>query len=54
MRFLDNKGKVLSCKKKPIKALDVNPNLGGLFRGIFWGEGVKLTHLKLARVMLEP
>ena len=31
-----------------------NPNLGGLFRGSFWGVGVKTTPcLKIVRVMLE-
>ena len=42
-----------------IKALQacniINPNLGGLFRGLFWeGGGVKLPpYLKLVRITLE-
>ena len=37
------------------KAVVVNPNLGGLFRGLFCGEaGDKITPcLKLNRIMLE-
>ena len=40
-----------------IKKLQINPNLGGLFRGSFWGgRGVKLPPppcLKLFRIMVE-
>ena len=41
------------CLRKPIDSHWFNPNLGVLFRGLFWGGWGLSPCLKLVRIMLE-
>ena len=53
--FLDNSQRSLAINYSH-KEIYLNPNLGGLFRGLFWGgKGVKLPSpcLKIIRIKLE-
>ena len=53
--FLDNSQRSLAINYSH-KEIYLNPNLGGLFRGLFWGgRGIKLPspYLKIIRIKLE-
>ena len=52
-RFLTSVNRPFSAFKKRLSQ-DVNPNMGGLFRDLFWGgDGWISLCLKLVRIMLE-
>ena len=40
-------------RKKILFGSSVNPNVGGLFRGLFCGRGKITAYLRLVRIMLE-